>query len=647
MDFSLQSWVNSAYTSTTRPPFEMKINGQPISTIWNRFSISQADDIIREDQILRDFIYTDNHSGIKITLHLKLFPTYDAIDAVMVITNTTPKNSPVLSEIQVFDLSLFPFLPNGTEHLVHHSRGSNAGITDFEPMIDPLRGQSTLKFHPRNGRSSNTKILPFFAIETSGVGAVFVGIGWSGQWASNITQQQSGIVELQVGMEHTHLYLESHETIRTPRILLVPWRGQHIIDGHNLFRRFLMQYYIFHPQNTAVHLPLAFYGCRGFWHAQEANYFTEANQIEFSNKVAQFQPEVHWIDAGWFEGRWPNGVGSWIVRKDGFPHGLRPIAENDRKNGMKLLVWFELERVHKGSWVATHHPEFCLQTPMNSNRLFDLGNPAARQWLIAHITDLIRENGIGLFRLDFNRDPLKFWQRADAINRQGIHEIRHIEGLYEFWDELHRQFPDMLTDNCASGGRRIDLESISRNVILTRTDYRFYEPTGPQCHTHAINLYLPSTATFTNEAVPYKFRSVMTNGVMLTWDPFKPEFNAEFGKKLLDEFQAVRDLYLKDFYPLSPYSPKKNVWCVYQFHDPQTGRGMVVAFRRQRARQATYSIQLQGVEESKTYDCESSSERLERQLLGKISGATLRQGYTLTIPTPKESLLFRYSVSPS
>ena len=65
-----------------------------------------------------------------------------------------------------------------------------------------------------------------------------------------------------------------------------------------------------------------------------------------------------------------------------------------------------------------------------------------------------------MYRNDFNLDPLGFWRGADAPDRQGITEIRYVEGQYAIWDELLRRgIPGCAIDNCASGGRRIDLET--------------------------------------------------------------------------------------------------------------------------------------------------------------------------------------------
>jgi len=68
--------------------------------------------------------------------------------------------------------------------------------------------------------------------------------------------------------------------------------------------------------------------------------------------------------------------------------------------------------------------------------LFNLGNDTARLWLTDHISGLIAKEGIDLYRQDFNMDPLPTGGAADAADRQGITEIRHVQGYLAYWDEL-------------------------------------------------------------------------------------------------------------------------------------------------------------------------------------------------------------------
>ena len=148
-----------------------------------------------------------------------------------------------------------------------------------------------------------------------------------------------------------------------------------------------------------------------------------------------------------------------------------PVSAAAEKNGLKFLLWIEPERVRVGTWLDRERPKWVLKTLQHmTTGLLNLGNKDARRWLTDTISGLIDE-GISVYRQDFNMDPIDYWKFADKKTRQGITEIRHVEGLYEFWDELLRRRPGLLIDNCASGGRRLDLETVSRSMALWRTDY--------------------------------------------------------------------------------------------------------------------------------------------------------------------------------
>jgi alpha-galactosidase len=61
---------------------------------------------------------------------------------------------------------------------------------------------------------------------------------------------------------------------------------------------------------------------------------------------------------------------------------------------------------------------------------------------------------------------LPFWQATDEPDRPGMAEVGFVEGLYAMWDELRARHPHLAIDHCASGGRRIDLETVRRSYAL-------------------------------------------------------------------------------------------------------------------------------------------------------------------------------------
>ena len=158
------------------------------------------------------------------------------------------------------------------------------------------------------------------------------------------------------------------------------------------------------------------------------------------------------------------------------------------------MLWFEPERVAPGTWLAENHPEWILGGRQGG--LLNFGNPDVSKWVTEHVDQVLVAEGIDLYRQDFNMDPLAYWRAADAKDRQGIAEIRHVTNLLAYWDELKRRHPNMLIDECASGGRRNDLEMMRRAVPMWRSD-KTMEPIGQQSMTYGISMWLPYFGTGT------------------------------------------------------------------------------------------------------------------------------------------------------
>ena len=63
------------------------------------------------------------------------------------------------------------------------------------------------------------------------------------------------------------------------------------------------------------------------------------------------------MDAGWYWNKVDWGsVGTWEVDTKRFPGGLRPISDHAHAKGVKIIVWFEPERVTPDTWLTTTIP---------------------------------------------------------------------------------------------------------------------------------------------------------------------------------------------------------------------------------------------------------------------------------------------------
>ena len=508
------------------------------------------------------------------------------------------------------------------------------------------------RYATSGGRSSE-KNAPFFNIHFQGKGYI-AAIGWSGQWNCEIRRTEDSVI-IKSGIEDTHFRLLPGEKFRTSSIVIMPYEGE-VIDGQNKWRKLVREHFslIGQPGRDA-HGPL----CMNVWGGMTTAAVLARLEIAQKNSLPY---EYLWMDAGWygidtaatpdeFEGDWAEHTGDWRVSPQIHTNNLRDVADAVHKAGMKFLLWLEPERVISTTPIVQEHPEYFFE-PANDktkNRLLHLGNPAAWEYCFQTLSGLIKNIGIDCYRQDFNMAPLDDWRKHDADERRGISEILHINGLYRLWDALLERFPHLLIDNCASGGRRIDIETLRRSVPLWRSDYQCsanFLNEGSQCHHLTFNQWMPYSGTGGGRPYDtYRIRSayspaLATNYTFSQRDAFgdDPEKMAWL-KKRLQEYLKVRPYMDEDFYPLTQVTDCTDAWCAAQFDRPTCQDGMVQVFRREKSPFAEACFVLYGIAENAEYTFTDA----DTQETVVISGKELKKnGFKTLLPEKRSAKIFFY-----
>ena len=557
-------------------------------------------------------------------------------------------DTPVLEDIQALDTTW----QGSAKTAVFHAKGSDAQMDDFLPLSASLPqlgdDNKPLTFGCRRGRPS-TLFLPYFNLQDNGQG-VMIAIGWSGQWAASFQQDIGGNVRARAGMEQTHLVLHAGETIRAPSILTIFWQG-HAMRGHNLLRQFILHHNSPRKDGQVVTAPLA---CAD-WGGQLSSV-----QIEHIKRsaAAKLPFDTFWIDAGWYgdaggkflpesTGHWYKQAGNWAIDRSIHPDGLLEVRKAARDAGMGMLLWVEPERAVWGSPVTKAHPDWFLGKKEAGNSvLLNLGDPEARKWATDLISGLVRDLDLTWYRQDFNMDCLDQWRSIDAPDRQGMAEIRYVEGLYAFWDELQRRKPGLMIDNCASGGRRLNLELLARSIPLWRTDYhcggREHDPSAGQIHTMGLSYWIPlsGTAAAAGPMDTYTFRSNLTAAMawgappdLLTNAPF-----AEWCRTMLKQYLQARPFFYGDYYPLTRTSANADAWAAYQLHRRDLDQGLLVMLRRTESPFSHAQLLLGGLDPTATYEFTDADSGKAIRCTGKEAMA----GATWVIDAPRSSRLVFY-----
>jgi alpha-galactosidase len=274
--------------------------------------------------------------------------------------------------------------------------------------------------------------------------------------------------------------------------------------------------------------------------------------------------------------------------------------------------------------------------------LFNLGDAKARQFLIDFLSQKINEFGLDWYREDANIAPIEYWREADETDRQGMTEIRYIEGLYTFWDELLRRHPHLKIDNCASGGRRIDLETIGRSTVLHRTDWG-RDAIHAQCHSYGLFQWLPlhlaGRGAVLEKGNEYEIRSVMTAGLVIgLWDENKGDLSQD-AANLFEQYFSIQKYYYGDYYPLTIYSQDNSVWIAWQFDLPEEGEGMIQAFRREKSVYESSRFTLTGLEPDAFYIVTDIDTGFQIEMVGR---ELMKKGLLVRISERPGSAILTY-----
>jgi alpha-galactosidase len=573
-------------------PFSFVYDGKPSADLLKSWTVKRSSRKVDASRTEHTATYTDGNLEIRwVAVEYRDFPT---LEWTLHFRNTSKVNSPILESIQALDLPLQRGASG--EFVLHHNVGSPCQPNDYQPFHTVLKPGDSKRIGAAGGRPTNTD-LPYFNLIWPGEGLIAV-VGWPGQWAATFERDAGRGLRIKAGQELTHFRLLPGEQVRTPLVVLQFHKGDRL-HAQNVWRRWMLAHNYPRPGGKLPGVHLA--ACSSHQYAEMINADT-ASQILFIDRYLQegLELDYWWMDAGWYLNRsgWPN-TGTWEVDQKRFPGGLRPICDHAHAKGLRTILWFEPERVTPGTWLYDQHPEWLLGKD-GEQKLLNLGNAQARQWLTDHVDKLLRDEGIDLYRQDHNFDPLAYWRANDAPDRQGITEIRHVEGYLAYWDELRRRHPDMLIDSCASGGRRNDLETLRRAVPLLRSDY-IIEPVGNQCHTYGIASWMPYHGTGSSATDLYSLRSVLCPQFNACFDMRRTELDYDLVRRVFKQWRQFAEFYFGDFYPLTGYSLDSDVWMAWQFDVPEKGEGVIQCFRRADSPYESARLQFHGLDPRAEY----------------------------------------------
>jgi alpha-galactosidase len=648
-------------------PFSFIYDGKKSAQLLPTWQASEENVANSKGQIHR-YTYTDPTTHLKVIADVRLYPDFPGvIDWVLRFRNDGASDTPILENILPLDRAI---PASAGDCFIRHAQGSADDATDFTPLEENFGPGGNDHLESLNGDSSNTNTLPFFNLQTGDHGLIGA-IGWTGNWKADFTYAKDGkTIVMASGMQKTHLLLHPGEEIRTPRIVLMNWTRGNWQESQNSWRHLLFAHYTPQVNGQALRGPVLF----GSWGSEPIADKLALIQWVHDHKIPM---DVYAVDAGWYGNSvgaeidptnpewnpWWKNRGDWYPSHRYYPNGIKPLGDALKADGIGFSLWVEPETAMPGRKIVRDHPDWFLHRdpndpmlPRHNEALANLGNPAALKGITDMVSGFITDFGMTWYRQDFNVMPEPYWKAADTPDRIGMTEIGDIEGLYKMWDDLLARHPGLHIDNCASGGRRLDIETMSRSFVFWRTDYGFKDTLTEQAQTQALAPWVPENEGFetytsstpwikpgpyTTPESLYLMRLGYSNGYGAIPGVAGGNNDAWVAwiKRAIGEYREVQPYFYGDFYPLLPFSRGEETWTAWQWNRPEDKDGLVIVLRRPKSPFTSMELGLQHLNPDASYEVEIRT-IYDKTPKKKMKGSDLAHLQVQLPDAPSSTLIF-------
>jgi alpha-galactosidase len=320
--------------------------------------------------------------------------------------------------------------------------------------------------------------MPWAAVADGHGNGLLTGLRYSAQWRTEaIGDRSSGISALGVRPDRLDVALKAGARWVSPRAFVGVFSGDLDAAGrvmHDYQREIL-------SPALPADFPWVQYNT---WFSYLTDYNAEMLEREV-DIAAELGMDLFYVDAGWWTGNIRNdwhfssGLGNWRENRDKFPQGIRAFADYVRSKGLRFGIWVEPERVDlravttgtwKEEWLIRQQGNYSgPDWPQDTETAWlCFGHPEVQAWAIDWISRLVEELGVVWLKWDSN-----WWDVCTSTEHghgPGDGELAQVAGVHRVMDALRERFPDLIIENCAGGGTRMDFEMAAHSHVVWVSD---------------------------------------------------------------------------------------------------------------------------------------------------------------------------------
>jgi alpha-galactosidase len=640
---SQSSWKNTAQLSY--PEIECILNNSVYllknkpGTVTHSVFIYDTFTVTEEQTGSLSLMIQFHSDGLQLRLYYSIYPTCAIIERWAEIENLNTSKK-LITRFDSVNLELATDTDKITvysstglsQHLPYDTHIPHPSFI-FQKNILDERDKDSLALY--SGSRSSERNLGWIAIQPdSHRDGIFTGIEWSGE-SEFVCKKQKTHFSISVGITNFQHELNKGDRFVTPKAFYGVYSGT--IDAASKATHQFCRSYL--APKVPNDFPWVMYNT---WFSYGIDQDEERMKKEIDTS-AEVGIEGFYLDAGWYQlspipsksGNFDfsPGVGLWKENKDKYPSGIRAVSDYCHKQGLKFGIWVEPERVDARArnlesdplteLMLAKHDTQPISGDENKTMLLCLGNPEARAWLQRQLRYVIETYNIDWLKWDNNS-----WgncNRTDHGHQAGDGNYAQIMGLYEILDELWEKYPNLIIENCASGGNRMDFGIMKRTQVFWVHDDSY---TNYVCRYHHygatyafppeyLNSWVIQDGDFTralgkNKTIPkqtldYIFRSRFLGacGISLRTLDWSPELKQQV-KQEIEEYKRFRKYLKGEFYHLTPqtviynktWEPPKS-WEAFQYKLKDES---VIFYFREDTDTAEHLVFPQGINAKRNYE---------------------------------------------
>ncbi|MBT2530353.1 alpha-galactosidase [Streptomyces sp. ISL-99] len=431
-------------------------------TEWRYSEAATAGDELR----LR---FTDPVHHLGLTLHYRMREDSDVVERWATVAHEGPADAPALELLRA-DAAAWT-LPRRERWRLSQLHGRWAAESRLV-RSDLAPGEKVLG--SRRGHTGHQH-LPWVALDAEGAteesGEVYgCALGWSGSWRIAVQQLPDGTVQITGGAGHDDsglLRLAPGGTYTTP-VFAGLWSDGGFGGASRAWHAWQLAHVIPDAERSR---PVLY----NSWEATGFDIYAE-QQRALARRAADIGVELFVVDDAWFGARVSDraGLGDWTPIPERFPGGLKPLADEVHRLGMRFGIWVEPEMVNADSDLYRAHPDWVqhhpgrTRTEFRNQLVLNLARDDVQAYLWEQLDGLLSSAPVDYVKWDFNRCFTDAGWPGEPYPQRLWTE--HVHALYALLDRLRAAHPGVAFESCSGGGGRIDLGILSRTDQVWTSD---------------------------------------------------------------------------------------------------------------------------------------------------------------------------------